>query len=280
MRESELLPKKTKIIPNLAEINWKYEIPDWPNTVTKDQTMPAAENDKLIFEIIEFLLNKEMVSTSNDLLKYIQNQDAEQFKLIFSKIKQQEGSYDEGIKMLDDLLKTSTNLDAVKLKGHTHFLDKNIFDSDECYVQYLKQGGPTDYNVLERLGHVYCERKAWKDAKVVYLKCVTEHPSMNSWYELAQACLRKNDLNECEDALMQANHMDHHNPNIWAFMTLLCLKYHDGLRQTQADNCLRRAFKLNLANQSLLEEIGDIYAEKDKFDFAEQCYSTALKQNS
>ena len=36
MRETELLPKKTKIIPNLGEINWKYEIPDWPNTVTKD----------------------------------------------------------------------------------------------------------------------------------------------------------------------------------------------------------------------------------------------------
>lgn len=52
---------------------------------------------------------------------------------------------------------------------------------------------------------VYCERKAWRDAKVVYLKCVTEEPSMASWLQLAVACLRKGDLNECEDALMQAN---------------------------------------------------------------------------
>jgi len=36
MRDTDLLPKKTKIIPNLSEISWKYEIPDWPNTVTKD----------------------------------------------------------------------------------------------------------------------------------------------------------------------------------------------------------------------------------------------------
>jgi len=71
MRESDLLPKKTKIIPNLAEINWKYEIPDWPNTVTKDQTMPAQNNDLLIFEVIEFLNNQEVVSLSNELLKYI-----------------------------------------------------------------------------------------------------------------------------------------------------------------------------------------------------------------
>ena len=61
MWESDLLPKKTKIIPNLAEINWKYEVPDWPNTVTKDQTMPASHNDKLIFEMINFLLSSEMV---------------------------------------------------------------------------------------------------------------------------------------------------------------------------------------------------------------------------
>jgi hypothetical protein len=71
MRECELLPKKTKMIPNLAEINWKYEVPDWPNTVTKDQTMPPQANDKLIYEMINFLLSSEMIQTSTELLKYI-----------------------------------------------------------------------------------------------------------------------------------------------------------------------------------------------------------------
>ena len=127
--------------------------------------------------------------------------------------------------MIDDVLsKDPRNLDALKLKGHTHFLDKNIFDSDESYISYLKNGGTTDFELLERLGMVYNERKAWADAKVVYLKCVNELPSMNGWMNLAIACLRKNDKNECEDALMQANNMDHHNPDIWAFMCLFCLK--------------------------------------------------------
>jgi len=50
---------------------------------------------------------------------------------------------------------------------------------------------------------VYNERKAWTDAKVVFLKCVNENPSMNSWINLAKACL-KLDKNECEDAIMAA----------------------------------------------------------------------------
>lgn len=64
--------------------------------------------------------------------------------------------------MLNELLKTSSsNIDAIKLKGHSHFLDGNIFDSDESYINYLKKCPKTAYDVLERLGMVYCERKAW-----------------------------------------------------------------------------------------------------------------------
>lgn len=139
MRESELLPKKTKIIPNLAEINWKYENTDWSITQTKDQTMPSQANDKLIFDMINFLLSSEMVRTSNELLKYIQQKDQEEFKMTFSKIQYLEGQYDETIKMLQELLKQNPlNMEAFKLKGHAHFLDGNIFDSDESYITYLK----------------------------------------------------------------------------------------------------------------------------------------------
>jgi len=153
--------------------------------------------------VINFLNDKEMVKLSNELLKYIQQQQSEDFKFQFSRIKQKESKYEETIQMINDvLLKSPKNLEALKLKGHTHFLDKNIFDSDEAYINYLKNGGQTDFEVLERLGLVYSERKAWADAKVVFLKCVNENPSLTGWTNLAIACLRKGDKNECEDALM------------------------------------------------------------------------------
>lgn len=59
-----------KFNPN--DINLKHEIPDWKNTVTKDQNMEANENDSLYLDLIEFLLQRNLKSTSNALLKYIQ----------------------------------------------------------------------------------------------------------------------------------------------------------------------------------------------------------------
>jgi len=68
MRSKELLPKKLREIPNLNEIDWKYEIPDWPNTATKDQSMPSEHNDTLILQTIDFLLDKNLTKSANDLL--------------------------------------------------------------------------------------------------------------------------------------------------------------------------------------------------------------------
>ena len=71
MRELELLPKKLREIPNLQEMNFKYEIPEWEKIQTKDQSMPAEHNDNLIYEMIDFLASETIVPLSNDLLKYV-----------------------------------------------------------------------------------------------------------------------------------------------------------------------------------------------------------------
>ena len=93
---------------------------------------------------------------------------------------------------------------TLKLKGDTHFEEGNIFDSEECYIKYL-QSGEFEHKILQRLGKVYIERRAWDDAKTVFMKCVTEK---NDWLSLARSCMSRDDLLETEDALMQANIMD------------------------------------------------------------------------
>jgi len=115
--------------------------------------------------------------------------------------------------MLDELLKQNkSHPEALKLKGHSHFLEGNIFDSDEAYIAFL-QGAPTketDYKVLQRLGLVQSERKAWGDAKAVFMKCVSEQDKafMNSWLQLSRACMRNEDMLESEDSVMHASIMD------------------------------------------------------------------------
>lgn len=77
------------------------------------------------------------------------------------------------------------------------------------------------YNILERLGMVYLERKAWQDAKTVFTKCCTESNTMNSWLSLGISCLRLHEYEESEGALAQANYLDSHNSTVWGYLALL-----------------------------------------------------------
>ncbi len=75
----------------------------------------------------------------------------------------------------------------------------------------------------ERLGLIYIRRKAWKDARVVFLKNSKEFVSTTTWMFLGVALMRLGDLILAEDALAQANILDNLNPKVWGYMTILCL---------------------------------------------------------
>lgn len=178
MRELELLPRKVREIPNLNEINFKLERPNWANIATKDQTMDSKENDKLFFEVIEFMLTHYITSVADSLLKYIQNKDSDKYKLEYARTRFQQHTYDEAVEHLDKVLsKNEINASALILRGNSYFDDGNIFDSEESYIKFIQNCSIKDadskthyYFILERLGMVYIERKAWKDAKVVFMR--------------------------------------------------------------------------------------------------------------
>ena len=70
---------------------------------------------------------------------------------------------------------------------------------------------------------MYAKRKAWKDARTVFLKCCKERVSTTSWYYLGLSMLRLGELCSAEDAISQANILDNTNPKIWGLMAILCL---------------------------------------------------------
>lgn len=317
MRELEILPRKIREIPNLNEINFKLERPNWDAIATKDQNMDSKDNDKLFFEVIEFMLRHKLIKVANNLLKYIQNTESDKFKLEFAKVKcalfvsegedgAQVDNKLKAIESLDKILEKNENHpSALILRGNIYFESGNIFDSEESYVRFVQNCTVKDaesrikyYNILERLGMIYIERKAWGDAKTVFLKCTKENNTMNSWLNLGIACLRLNQFEEAEDALTQANYLDTHNPTIWAYIALLCLKYPHETRYDQAEFCMLRSLYLKIGGKqsiyyqfslfnlesspndsSILEEIGDIYAEKYP-SFAISCFDRAIQINS
>jgi len=106
------------------------------------------------------------------------------------------------VESLDQLLlKDPKNQKAWILRGHAYCFAKNLFDSEESYIKALRIKPPPKDNVLqERLGIVYAKRKAWKDARVVFMKCCKEFTSTTSWIYLGLSLLRLGEMPQAEDA--------------------------------------------------------------------------------
>jgi len=138
--------------------------------------------------------------------------------------------YHEATDALDILLEQNQNdQKAWILRGHAFFLMRNLFDSEESYINALRinaQNGQLKDNVLEiRLGIIYALRKSWKDAKTVFLKVCKDRMSTTAWLYLGMSYIRLNELEHAEDAINQANILDNTNPLSWALNTILCLKF-------------------------------------------------------
>jgi len=162
------------------------------------------------------------------------------------------------------------------LRCHAYFLMKNLFDSEESYINALriKTGGKAQLkdNVLEiRLGIIYAMRRSWKDAKTVFLKVCKDRMQTTAWIYLGLSFIRLNELPAAEDAISQANILDNTNPLSWALNTILCLKFGQQ-RLQQARFSMNQAIRLGIKDSMILEEIGDLFESEGLFHDAAQAY--------
>ena len=177
--------------------------------------------------------------------------------------------FSEAATILDELInKQKDHIAAWVLRGHAYYFNDNLFDSEESYIKALRLNPQLDDSILqERLGIVYIKRKAWKDARTVFLKCCKETTRFVSWAYLGYCLLKLGELAQAEDAISQANIIDHSNPIAWGMMTLLCLTTGE-TRLIQANMSFIEAIKLGLKNQVIIEEVGDLYSILGQLDQA------------
>jgi hypothetical protein len=53
--------------------------------------MAPEHNDFLLFEVVDFMLERNLTSVASELLKYVQQLGEEKYQLEFSRVKNQEG---------------------------------------------------------------------------------------------------------------------------------------------------------------------------------------------
>lgn len=206
-------------------IEYQVEIIDYKLVATIDQKMKPADSDQMLFELINLLLDNYLYGAADTALNEIKDQHSNQYLLTKAKVRIMQQKYLEATAALDEMLaKNKDNVDAHIMRGHAYFLHGNLFDSEESYIAALRlKPGLKNQEVQERLGIVYARRKAWKDAKTVFLKCCKERVSTTSWYYLGLSLLRLGEYSQAEDAITQANILDNTNPKVWGLMSILCL---------------------------------------------------------
>lgn len=78
------------------------------------------------------------------------------------------------------------------LKADICFIAERLFESEEVFLKVIKMkpNAPKTFAIYLRLGNIYLIRKAWEDAKSIFLKaCELKSNSSLSWLGLGRAHL-------------------------------------------------------------------------------------------
>uniref|UniRef100_A0A7N4NFR3 Cilia and flagella associated protein 70 n=1 Tax=Sarcophilus harrisii TaxID=9305 RepID=A0A7N4NFR3_SARHA len=142
--------------------------------------------------------------------------------------------------------------------AQTHLLKKD-FEKTEEYLQAANQMDYLNPNVWGLKGHFFYLNGNFAEAKECYERTVSfvvDAAEMHFIYlRLGSIYLEEGELeefSEAEDALSEANAMNNYNAEVWAYLTLVCLK---AGRKLEAEQSYKYTLKLKLKDEALLQEI-------------------------
>jgi len=138
----------------------------------------------------------------------------------------------------------------------------------------------TPLHLFLRLGTLYRQLSKLEESREVFLRSCQVWNSPSSWLGAGIACLRLNQLLDAEEALQQANLLDHQNGMIWGYLSLLSLMSGEE-RLEHANKSLEQALRFQIMDPVLLRELGIAYMAIDRLEVAESLLrqSLALERN-
>lgn len=182
-----------------------------------------------------------------------------QYHIILAKIKLAKSQLEDAEKHCNDALMFDyQNYEAWIVWAHTRYLSGDFRGAKERYERILQFSElPLDqtHSIYIRLASIYLKEENFEDSKKLFLYPCKSTASCMSWLGVGICSYRLDQLDEAKSALCEANILNNKAPEVWAYLSLICLKTNKPL---EAEQAYKYAIKLNLDNPELLEEIRDL----------------------
>ena len=225
--------------------------------LSTEPSPPPAPPVSIFLQTADFLLNVNALVLAEAALAHelVTNEPSALYHTLLARLHIQNENYDEANQELDQALKLNhQSSNAWSLLGHVNYLTQKLDKARECYERTLAYiDEPTDiHSVLLRLATIYLKDGQFDKAKRQFLFACKRNPSPVSWLGVGISCYELGSLKEAEDALSEANLLNNTDAEVWAYLSLVCLKTG---RQLEAEQSYKYAIKLNLQNEELLKQL-------------------------
>lgn len=181
--------------------------------------------------------------------------------LAHARLSMQQRQFETAEVSLNDLLQLApTDANGWALMGHLKYLVGYVQAARDCYQRVLALTTDPDepHPVILRLASIHLQLGDYRLARETFLLACKRSPSAVSWLGVGIACYRLGDLQEAEDALAEANLLNNRDPEVWAYLSLICLRTG---RRLEAEQTYKYAVKVGLEDELLISELRNLQSE-------------------
>ncbi|KAL0488759.1 TTC18, partial [Acrasis kona] len=143
------------------------------------------------------------------------------------------------------------------LMGRSYAAQENSLESLKAYETAMSVAKEsTDPLLYLRVGKIYLELERFEDAKSTYLLACKYWPCGIAWLGVGISYYRLEDMVHAEQCLNEANIQNNLDPNVWAYLTLVCIRQE---RFEEAEKALKESLRHQLKNGPLKDEVSQLY---------------------